>query len=286
MTSSDPIDQYPLPPSVVDARTYTDPARFQREVEAVFFKTWLPACPSTDVAAARNYVVFEQLGQSIVIARDDAGGLVAWHNVCQHRGTRIVAASGHCEKGRFTCPWHGFQYDLAGKVRFTPMKAAFDEALLDDLRAPPVRVAEYAGFAWFCLSGDAPDLRTYLGDIATELDWFGLEKFDFTKVDIDINITPAGKVDGPSAGGLMVTAIISALTGIDIQLCGSQIRRCALPHWTISESVDWCVCGTCQVSLKASTTVFQLALSVSSKRKRVSNFSSPNQSSSVAISPR
>lgn len=42
---------------------------------------------------------------------------------------------------------------------------------------------------------------------------FGLKDFDFTKHDIDINITPAGKVDGPSAGGLMVTAIISALTG-------------------------------------------------------------------------
>jgi ATP-dependent Lon protease len=42
---------------------------------------------------------------------------------------------------------------------------------------------------------------------------YGLEKVDFTKIDLDINITPAGKVDGPSAGGLMVTAIISALTG-------------------------------------------------------------------------
>jgi ATP-dependent Lon protease len=42
---------------------------------------------------------------------------------------------------------------------------------------------------------------------------YGLQDFDFTKYDIDINITPAGKVDGPSAGGLMVTAIISALTG-------------------------------------------------------------------------
>ncbi|MBI2386545.1 MAG: endopeptidase La [Elusimicrobia bacterium] len=42
---------------------------------------------------------------------------------------------------------------------------------------------------------------------------YGLQGFDFTKHDIDINITPAGKVDGPSAGGLMVTAIISALTG-------------------------------------------------------------------------
>ncbi|MFI5347894.1 MAG: endopeptidase La, partial [Elusimicrobiota bacterium] len=42
---------------------------------------------------------------------------------------------------------------------------------------------------------------------------YGLEKLDFTKIDLDINITPAGKVDGPSAGGLMVTAILSSLTG-------------------------------------------------------------------------
>ncbi len=42
---------------------------------------------------------------------------------------------------------------------------------------------------------------------------FGLEKIDFTKIDMDINITPAGKIDGPSAGSLMVTAILSDLTG-------------------------------------------------------------------------
>ncbi|MFI5361355.1 MAG: S16 family serine protease [Elusimicrobiota bacterium] len=41
----------------------------------------------------------------------------------------------------------------------------------------------------------------------------GLKDVDFSKIDLDLNITPAGKVDGPSAGGLMVTAIVSALTG-------------------------------------------------------------------------
>jgi hypothetical protein len=42
---------------------------------------------------------------------------------------------------------------------------------------------------------------------------YGLGNLDFSKVDIDIDITPAGNIDGPSAGGLMTTAIISALTG-------------------------------------------------------------------------
>jgi ATP-dependent Lon protease len=49
--------------------------------------------------------------------------------------------------------------------------------------------------------------------VKTHAAQYGLEKLDFRRIDIDINITPSGKVDGPSAGGLMVTAIISALTG-------------------------------------------------------------------------
>jgi endopeptidase La len=49
--------------------------------------------------------------------------------------------------------------------------------------------------------------------VKTHAAQLGLEGFDFTTIDVDINITPAGKVDGPSAGGLMVTAIVSALTG-------------------------------------------------------------------------
>ena len=49
--------------------------------------------------------------------------------------------------------------------------------------------------------------------VKTHAALYGLEKIDFTKIDLDLDLTPAGKVDGPSAGGLMVTAIISALTG-------------------------------------------------------------------------
>ncbi|HXT02042.1 MAG TPA: endopeptidase La [Elusimicrobiota bacterium] len=49
--------------------------------------------------------------------------------------------------------------------------------------------------------------------VKTHAQQYGLDHIDFTKIDLDLDLTPAGKVDGPSAGGLMVTAIISALTG-------------------------------------------------------------------------
>ncbi|WP_218006085.1 aromatic ring-hydroxylating oxygenase subunit alpha [Novosphingobium lentum] len=177
--SRDSIEQYPLPPSTVDSRSYTDPAQYRREIEKVFHSAWLRACPASDIANPGDWSVFSELDQSIVIARQDDGSVLAWHNVCQHRGARLVAGeSGHCESGRFTCPWHGFIYDLTGKLRFAPMKTAFDPDRIAALRTPPVRAEEYGGFVWLCLSSDTKDLKTYLGDIGTELDWFGLETFD------------------------------------------------------------------------------------------------------------
>lgn len=170
--------QYPLPPSVIDAKNYTDAGLFDREMKAVFFKSWLAAFPSIDLEEARDFVVWDRLGQSIVVSRLDDGSVSAWHNVCQHRGARLLKESGSCKGGRFACPWHGLQYDLTGKVRMVPLKGSFDAERLVDLRAPTVRVTEWAGFVWLCLSDDVPDLLTYLGTIGDELAFYGLDRFE------------------------------------------------------------------------------------------------------------
>ena len=188
METDQSAEQYPLPPSVVDARLYTDPAQFERELKSIFFKSWLPACPSQDVARPKDFAIWEELRQSVVIARQEDGSIQAWHNVCQHRGARLVDAAGHCSSGRFVCPWHGFIYDLSGKLRFAPLRSSFDPECINGLRLQPVRATEWAGFVWICLSDDVPDLKTYLGDIGAELDWFGLERFDVRyRFDLNLN---------------------------------------------------------------------------------------------------
>lgn len=170
--------QYPLAPSVVEAGIYTDPALYRREIEAIFHRSWYPACPSGDLANARDYVVWDRLQQSIVLARLNDGSVAAWHNVCQHRGARLLKRSGHCPANRLACPWHGLQYDLTGEVKLVPLRKAFDEARLDGLRAPAVRVEEWGGFVWICLSDDVPPLKAWLGDVGEELSWYGLDRFE------------------------------------------------------------------------------------------------------------
>ena len=193
MEQRDKSSQYPLPPSAIDASLYTGAEQHVREIEQVFFKAWLRVGPSSDVPNPKDYIIWEELRQSVVIARQEDGSLMAWHNVCQHRGARLVEKSGHCATGRFVCPWHGFTYDLSGRLRFAPLKQEFEKNRLEGMRTPPARVDEYLGFIWICFSDDAPDLRTYLGEIATELDWFGLENFD-TRYRFDLMLDANWKV--------------------------------------------------------------------------------------------
>ena len=170
-------EQYPLEPHLLDARQYNDSEQYDRELQSIFFRSWFPVGPSGDIAAPRDYFVWDRLEQSVVVVRRDDGELSAWHNVCQHRGARLLEASGTCERGRFTCPWHGFGYDLEGRVTTVPLRDSFDPEQLEGLRAPAVRVTEWSGFVWLCLSEEPPDLRTYLGVIGDELEWYGLDAF-------------------------------------------------------------------------------------------------------------
>jgi phenylpropionate dioxygenase-like ring-hydroxylating dioxygenase large terminal subunit len=170
--------QYPLAPSLLDARHYWDPRQFELELERVFRRAWFPVCPSANVANPRDFVVWDRLGESVVIVRQDDGTITAWHNVCQHRGAKLVSGSGTCKSGRFKCPWHGFVYDVKGAVKSVPMRELFDPSELEGLRTPSARVVEWAGFVWLTLSDDLPDLREYLGEIFNELAWYGIERFE------------------------------------------------------------------------------------------------------------
>lgn len=166
------------PPSLLDADRYTDPARYQREVTQVLLKSWVMVGPSSSVAQPTDFVVWEQLGQSVVITRQLDGTLAAWHNVCQHRGARVVEGAGSCATGIFKCPWHGFTYDLTGRVMSVPQRKSFDPALLEGLRAPAVHVAERYGLVWVCLTEPPGSLDEYLGELVPQLDWYGLDDFD------------------------------------------------------------------------------------------------------------
>src|SRR5262249_51336516 len=85
--------QYPLEPSLLDVAVYRDPARYRQELEQVFLTGWCPAAPSCDLVEPGDQVVWEQLEQSVVLARTEDGSVSARHDVRQRRDTELAAGS-------------------------------------------------------------------------------------------------------------------------------------------------------------------------------------------------
>lgn len=72
---------------------------------------------STRIAVARTHDVPEgagvvvEAGGKLVALFNDGGRFYALDNTCLHRGGPI--GQGDLDEGIVTCPWHGWQYDVA-----------------------------------------------------------------------------------------------------------------------------------------------------------------------------
>src|SRR5580698_1330476 len=164
-------------PSELDSAVYTDPARFEAERRKVLNRSWQIICRSSELQKTGDHVVWEGQGETIVISRRRDGSVSGFHNVCQHRGARIVPRSGQGAR-RFTCRWHSWSYDLEGTLVGVPDREDFDERQLKDACAPPVECAEWGGWVWAVLAGPgtAPPLLDWLGpDITTDLGVYRME---------------------------------------------------------------------------------------------------------------
>jgi choline monooxygenase len=152
-------------PSELPASVYLDPERYEQERTKVLARTWQIVCRSSEIAAVGDHVVWEGQGETIVVTRRRDGGVAGFHNVCQHRGARIVAESG-CGARRFNCRWHNWTYDFEGNVLGVPDREDFAPEQLEGLAAPAVECAEWGGWVWVVLAGPgvAPPLLEWLGE--------------------------------------------------------------------------------------------------------------------------
>ena len=103
----------------IPASWYFDPEIAALERRTVFGDTWQVVGRTDQVAQPGAYLTANIAGESIVVVRDGEGVLRAFSNVCRHRAAPILnEAQGQVTKLR--CRYHGWTYDLAGRLRGTP----------------------------------------------------------------------------------------------------------------------------------------------------------------------
>ena len=78
---------------------------------------------STRLAKAGDYVTEDVAGMPVLMTRGADGGVRAFANICRHRGAPVATGCGNARV--FTCPYHAWTYDLAGKLLGTTDKVGF-----------------------------------------------------------------------------------------------------------------------------------------------------------------
>jgi phenylpropionate dioxygenase-like ring-hydroxylating dioxygenase large terminal subunit len=153
----------------VDVRIYTDPERLAAERKEMFLKLPALAGLSCDIPQPGDVIVFDALGPSILVVRGKDGKVRAFLNSCRHRAVKLVHECGHAR--RLTCPFHGWTYDLEGKLVGLPGREAFGDIDQTKMNLVRVPVAEWCGLIFVKTSPgeEKIDVEGFLGDLAPEL---------------------------------------------------------------------------------------------------------------------
>ena len=161
----------------IPAEYYIDEKQYIEDEAFLARNLWFLADHEARIPKPGDYFLFPfGRGEQVIVLRDRAGAVRAFHNVCRHRGSSLcrpedspapndprlsvkqLGASGNTPV--FRCPYHAWTYDLEGKLISVPngMPADFNMA---DWGMRPCHVRTTEGFIFLNFSKtDAPDFDT------------------------------------------------------------------------------------------------------------------------------
>ncbi|MGB5212397.1 MAG: aromatic ring-hydroxylating dioxygenase subunit alpha [Anderseniella sp.] len=103
--------------SGLPAWAYTNNEQLELERDVLFRRHWQLAGHISNAPEPGNYFCFDVAGERAIIVRGKDNEIRAFHNVCRHRGSRVVAnETGTCGSA-LVCPFHGWSFNLDGTLR-------------------------------------------------------------------------------------------------------------------------------------------------------------------------
>lgn len=132
---------------------YVSREAFDADIDLIFARHWIFVANEPEISEPGDYVKIDVGPHSVIILRNNEMKIAAFHNVCRHRGARVV----NDERGfvgNLVCPYHQWTYGLDGAlIHSQSMGADFDPACHG---LKPVQVRSLAGLIFICLSDDSP----------------------------------------------------------------------------------------------------------------------------------
>ncbi len=161
----------------LDARYYVDPEVYELDLAAIFGREWIFVATEAEVREPGDYVTVDVGRWSVIIVRGDDGEVHALHNVCRHRGSRVLAES-RGSVGNLVCGYHQWTYATDGRLLHAGQQpSTFDKSCFGLKR---VAVRRVGGLIHVCLAADPSD---DFEDVARRIEpYLAPHRLDRTKV--------------------------------------------------------------------------------------------------------
>ena len=166
---TDPLGDMSLP-----GWLYHDPEYHAVEMARVMRPAWQIVCHQSDIADAGDWRTLDWIGESAIVIRGADGVVRAFHNVCRHRGSRIVDGTGGCAR-KLVCPYHAWVYEADGRLTGIPERADYpglDPAANGLL---PVEMEQWRGFLFVRLEAGGPSVAAMMAPYEAEVAPYRLE---------------------------------------------------------------------------------------------------------------
>ncbi|CAI7980590.1 MULTISPECIES: SRPBCC family protein [Parafrankia] len=171
-------EHYPeLGTGLVSYEDSISPDFYALERDAIFRRAWLNVGRVEQLPRSGSYFTkeIEAARASIVVVRDNDGQVRAFHNICRHRGNKLVwndfpreETAGSCRQ--FTCKYHGWRYGLDGAATFVQQEGEFFNLDKKDFGLVPVHCDVWSGFIFVNLAKEPEQsLPDFLGPMVTAL---------------------------------------------------------------------------------------------------------------------
>jgi Rieske 2Fe-2S family protein len=152
---------------------YSDPRVLELEIERIFMRDWFCLARIEELAAPGEFLTARVGREPVLLCRDEAGAVRAYLNMCRHRGVEVAAGRGSARQ--FVCPYHGWTYDLDGRLRgagFMQDAVGFERR---DCRLQELGLGVWAGWIFVTLNPQPEPFESYIADFEEKFGYLRME---------------------------------------------------------------------------------------------------------------
>ena len=179
---------------------YFNPELLEIEKEELFRRCWQLVGHVSDIPEPGDYMTLDVVGERALAIRGKDGVVRCFHNVCRHRGSRVVKEERGHGQAAIVCPFHGWSYNLDGKLRGMPKPRSFPKLDPVEHGLVPLDFEIWMGFVFVrFLPSQQPGVAQMLAPYMAELAPYRLEQVKpltaFTVEEMAVNWKAVRDVD-------------------------------------------------------------------------------------------